>query len=227
MPDPVLELVLLCAGCHGMTGEGRAEAGYPRIHGQPPAYLERQLDAFADGRRPSIVMSPLARRLSAEQRAALAAHFANIDVPVGPNTIPIASERGQALATVGDTRLGVPACQSCHGADGAGQPPVGAALAGLDAAYVEAQLRAWREGARKTDPSHAMTMIARNLPENDIAAVAAYYASLRPLRLRGPPLSSSRPVFVMPASPHGAAAAGRGVEAGTAAGEHVQGRPTR
>jgi cytochrome c553 len=226
----LLEIALLCAGCHGMAGEGRAEVGYPRIHGQPRAYLERQLDAYADGRRQSIVMAPLAKRLGADERAALAAHFANIDLPVEASAIPIASERGQALATVGDNRLRVQACQNCHGPEGMGQPPFGAALAGLDAAYLEAQLRAWREEVRKTDPSNAMTTIARNLPQDDMAAVAAYYASLRPLRLRGEPLHPSRPVPAIPSSSGGTAATGRGVEGGAATQEGAQGPgggPTR
>ena len=73
----MLEIVLLCAGCHGMAGEGRPEAGYPRLRGQPSAYLERQLEAYADGRRPNAIMTPIAQRLTAQERAALAAHFAN------------------------------------------------------------------------------------------------------------------------------------------------------
>jgi len=226
----LLEIALLCAGCHGMAGEGRAEVGYPRIHGQPPAYLERQLDAYADGRRQSIVMAPLAKRLGADERAALAAHFANIDLPVRPSTTPVASERGRELATVGDNRLRVQACQNCHGPEGMGQPPFGAALAGLDATYLEAQLRAWREDVRKTDPSNAMTVIARNLTENDVTAVAAYYASLRPLRLRGEPLRPSRPVPAMPSSNGGPVPTGRGAEGGAATQEGAQGPgggPTR
>jgi cytochrome c553 len=47
----VLEIVLLCAGCDGMAGEGRPEAGYPGLRGQPPGYLERQLEAYACGDR--------------------------------------------------------------------------------------------------------------------------------------------------------------------------------
>jgi cytochrome c553 len=58
-----------------MSGEGRPEAGYPRLAGQPERYLVRQLEAYADGRRRSVVMEPLARALSAEERRRLAAEF--------------------------------------------------------------------------------------------------------------------------------------------------------
>jgi cytochrome c553 len=52
-----------------MAGEGRPAGGYPAIAGQPQAYLERQLEAYADGRRADPVMAPLAKRLSREERA--------------------------------------------------------------------------------------------------------------------------------------------------------------
>ncbi len=81
----MLEIALLCAGCHGMSGEGRPQAGYPRIAAQPAAYLERQLEAYADGRRSSVVMEPLARSLTAEERRQLAAHFASIDPEANPS----------------------------------------------------------------------------------------------------------------------------------------------
>jgi cytochrome c553 len=64
----------LCAHCHGAQGEGNATNGTPRIAGQPQAYLERQLAAYADGRRESEVMTPIARQLAPEQRTSLSAH---------------------------------------------------------------------------------------------------------------------------------------------------------
>jgi cytochrome c553 len=85
-PPPVMSgtlasLVLLCAGCHGMAGEGRPAAGYPPIAGQTQPYLERQLEAYADGRRADAVMTPLARRLSPDERSRVAAHFAALSAP--------------------------------------------------------------------------------------------------------------------------------------------------
>jgi cytochrome c553 len=176
----LLEIVLLCAGCHGMNGEGRPEAGYPRLAGQLAPYLERQLEAYADGRRESIVMSPLARRLSAEERGRLAAHFSGAAAKPASAAPVTGSARGETLATVGDNRLRVQACQNCHGPAGSGRAPFGAYLAGLHATYIKAELVAWREGKRHTDPSGAMAVIARHLSAADIDAVAAYYSSLPP-----------------------------------------------
>lgn len=175
----MLELVLLCAGCHGMTGEGRPEAGYPRLAGQPERYLVRQLEAYADGRRRSAVMEPLARSLSADERARLAREFSAKTV-VATRAAPSHSERGETLARIGDNELRVQACQNCHGPLGRGQPPYGASLAGLAADYLRAEMAAWRSGARRTDPSGQMNLIARLLGEQDVAALAAYYAGLPP-----------------------------------------------
>lgn len=172
----MLEALLLCAGCHGMAGEGRVEGGYPPIAGQPQAYLERQLESYADGRRASVVMVPLAKRLSRKERQGLAAHFSRLKKDF-PKNLPGAT-RGQVLARVGDNGLRVQACENCHGPGGTGQPPFGPYLAGLHSDYIEAEMRAWRRGTRRTDPSGQMGVIARQLTERDIAALAEHYAGL-------------------------------------------------
>jgi cytochrome c553 len=172
----LLEIVLLCAGCHGMAGDGRPEANYPPIAGQPPLYLERQLEAFADGRRESAFMSPIAKRLAPEERARAARHFARLDRPEitqGENP----SRRGHVLATLGDEKLRVQACQNCHGPRGSGQPPSGPYLAGLQARYIKEELLRWRNGTRRSDPSGAMESIARRLTETDVDALAGHYGS--------------------------------------------------
>jgi cytochrome c553 len=173
----LLDLVLLCAGCHGMSGEGRPEAGYPRLAAQPAAYLERQLEAYADGRRKSAVMEPLARSLSAEERRRLAREF-SARTPVETAPVQSHSKRGETLALTGDAALRLQACQNCHGPLGRGQAPYGPSLAALPAGYLRAELAAWRSGARTSDPSGHMPLIARALNDADVQAVAAYYAGL-------------------------------------------------
>jgi cytochrome c553 len=172
--NEIAAALLLCAGCHGMGGEGRAAGGYPPIAGQPEAYLLRQLEAYADGRRADAVMGPLSKRLSAEERGRLAAHFAALQSP--PSGRPSASERGRVLATLGDDALRVQACQNCHGTGGTARPPFMPYLAGLDHAYLRAELLDFRNGTRRTDPSGQMTFIAQRLADEDIAALAAHYA---------------------------------------------------
>ena len=165
--------LLLCAGCHGMAGEGRPAGGYPAIAGQPQAYLERQLEAYVDGRRADPVMSPLAKRLSREERKQVAAHFSSLQSPAATPTA--GSARGRLLATVGDNELRVQACENCHGPGGTARAPFMPYLAGLHREYLRRELLAFRSGARRTDPSGQMSFIAQHLTEEDIAALAAHY----------------------------------------------------
>lgn len=62
------------------------------------------------------------------------------------------------------------ACAGCHGMDGKGRVP----LAGKTADYLEEQLRAYQSGARHEE---TMNAIAKQLDDQDIADLAAYFAS--------------------------------------------------
>jgi cytochrome c553 len=66
-------------------------------------------------------------------------------------------------------------CQACHGADGIGISAEIPNLAGQKAAYLEAQLHAFKSGDRKHD---VMGPIAKQLSDADAANLAAYWNSL-------------------------------------------------
>jgi cytochrome c553 len=174
-----------CAGCHGPHGEGNPQLAAPRLAGQPKAYLERQLEAYADGRRYNEVMAPIAKQLTAADRAQLAALFSNLDAPRAKSSTNSSrtNAHGRTLATLGDEARQVQACENCHGPGGTGFGGVNPYLAGLDARYLEAALREWKEAKRNTDPAGVMPLIARQLDDADIKALAAYYSSLPPPRL--------------------------------------------
>jgi len=188
--------VQTCAACHGAQGEGNASNGAPRIAGQPQAYLERQLAAYADGRRGNQVMTPIAKQLTAEQRSELSGYYAKLRAPAAKAKAPAsASARGRTLATRGDGSLNVQGCENCHGPGGTGFGNVNPYLAGLDRRYLETALGEWKSGSRRTDPSQQMNQIARNLGSADIKALAAYYASQSPpspavARVQKPPTTA-------------------------------------
>jgi cytochrome c553 len=73
-------------------------------------------------------------------------------------------------------------CAACHGANGISVSDTIPNLAGQRPAYIEAQLKAFREGARKapapTSPIATMAAIANQLSAAEMADVAAYFASL-------------------------------------------------
>ncbi len=73
-------------------------------------------------------------------------------------------------------------CAACHGAAGVSVSDTIPNLAAQRAGYIEAQLKAFKEGTRRasgpTSPTATMAAIAAQLSADDIANVAAYFASL-------------------------------------------------
>ncbi len=67
-------------------------------------------------------------------------------------------------------------CSLCHGELGIAVAPNAPNLAGENAAYVAAQLKAFRSGARE---HHQMTIIAASLGDTDIADLAAWFAAIK------------------------------------------------
>ncbi|WP_223788450.1 c-type cytochrome [Marinicella meishanensis] len=67
-------------------------------------------------------------------------------------------------------------CAACHGADGISPNDLWPNLAGQKEGYLVKQIKAFKNGERK-DPSMAPMVAA--LTDEDIANLAAYYASLK------------------------------------------------
>jgi cytochrome c553 len=82
-------------------------------------------------------------------------------------------------AYAGDARAGrqkITTCQACHGLDGLSKNPESPNLAGQLESYLSRSLEAFRSGERKND---AMNIVAKELSDEDIADVSAYYASIQ------------------------------------------------
>jgi cytochrome c553 len=166
-----------CITCHGARGEGTG--GMPRLAGAGTTYLREQLDAFAAGTRQNPVMQPFAQKLSASERAAVAAYFARLPAPVVAKDVDATpAQAGAWLATRGRWSDGIPACAQCHGPGGVGVGETFPPLAGQPAAYIAAQIEAEQAGTRPSGPLALMQTIARKMNAADITAVSAYYAGL-------------------------------------------------
>jgi cytochrome c553 len=66
----------VCLGCHGTSGEGNGE--FPRLAGQHPDYLAKQLADYKSGARKNDAMKAIAGNLSDEDMKALAAFFGSL-----------------------------------------------------------------------------------------------------------------------------------------------------
>lgn len=200
VPDTLAQRALPCSSCHQAEDRETTADGYiPRIAGKPAGYLLAQLKAFRDGRRSHIGMAHLLAPLDDAYLAELAAHFAALpSAPYRPPATPLDPEsEGRASAWVlrGDAARGVPACTACHGERLTGVAPAVPGLLGLPAAYVSAQLGAWRQGLRRARHPDCMAQIAQALPLEDVPAIARWLAA-RPLP------ADNRPDLV-PAPPRG------------------------
>ena len=89
-----------------------------------------------------------------------------------------------AFAASGDASVGKKKstpCQACHGPDGVSPSPEFPTLAGQYADYVETALRHYKTGKRKNP---IMAEQVKNLTDRDMMDLAAYYASLRALKVK-------------------------------------------
>ena len=67
-------------------------------------------------------------------------------------------------------------CQPCHGIDGIARLPSAPHIAWENTVYLSTQLKAFRSGKRVHE---IMSLIAKDLTDEDIADLAAWYASIR------------------------------------------------
>lgn len=72
-----------CTGCHGPDGKGNAPAGFPRLSGQHPDYIEKQLTNFRAGNRindgDTMIMRSIADKLSDAEIKALSNFIAGLN----------------------------------------------------------------------------------------------------------------------------------------------------
>jgi cytochrome c553 len=158
-----------CVYCHGFEGNAVVQT-YPRLAGQPEAYLRKQLKAFASGERNDPTMTPFALSLSDREFESLVTHFSRMK-PL-PNTSfhadPARVARGEALARANS-------CVACHGQQLEGKDAY-PRLAGQGYDYLVDQLTRFKGGVR-ADASGAMPAVVRPLSQRDIEDLAHFVAS--------------------------------------------------
>lgn len=78
----------------------------------------------------------------------------------------------------GKEKASTKGCVACHGLDGISSVPTWPNLAGQHEQYLAISLRAYRANERKNSNAATMMPMAAGLSDQDIADLAAYYASL-------------------------------------------------
>lgn len=166
----------VCAACHGVDGNSAISLN-PKLAGQHPEYLEKQLTEFKSGKRANAVMSGMAASLTEEEMKAVATYFSAKAPTLGAAKENGKGSLGEKIYRGGIAKTNVPACASCHGPNGAGLPKQFPRLAGQHADYNLVQMKAFRTGERANAPM--MMAIATKMTDSEMAAVADYIQGLR------------------------------------------------
>lgn len=171
----------VCAACHTVDGNS-VDPQYPKIAGQHEAYIAQQLSLFKSGKRMNPIMLGMTATLSEQDMLDLGAYFSAQTAK--PN---IADEAfvaiAQPLYQAGDAKRGIPACMSCHGPTGRGNPlSLYPSIASQHAQYSADLLRRFRSGTVNGDPADAraaiMSQVAAKLTDAEIDALASYIQGL-------------------------------------------------
>lgn len=173
----------VCAACHGQQGEGMVALNAPKLAGQSPWYIERQIRAYQNGERGAAAgdiygmqMAPMAAMLTSDDAINnVIAHIQTLPDNPSAATLEGDLEHGGELYRV---------CAYCHGADGMGIQAMNAPrLAGMPDWYLERQLNNFREEIRGAHASDyygfQMGFMAKSInDEQDVRNLVAYINTL-------------------------------------------------
>lgn len=169
-PDPISAgkaATAGCAGCHGDAGVTKMP-GMPNLVGLDPKYIVAAVNAYKSGQRKHDMMKTLVSALTDAEVGDIAMFYA---------TQKVAKAQTPSTGNQGAGKSAAAACAGCHGEGGISANPATPSLAGQDAQYLAAAIRAYKEGTR-ADPS--MKAPAAAIDENAAKNLAAYYANQQP-----------------------------------------------
>ena len=160
-----------CKSCHGEDGN-TAAPNIPKLAGQYADYIQRQIYNFQEGTRKDPNMTQISVTLTNRRNLAdIAAYFASQNQMTGT---PAKNETGKKLYLE-------KGCLNCHGEIGKGNRSYNAifpVIGGQHKEYIVKQLKDFKTGARATDISEIMSLLALQMTDTEIEAVADYLSSL-------------------------------------------------
>ena len=177
-------IVATCAACHGANGSGDATLGQvPNLTIPSADYLADALRGYANGTRPSGIMTTVAASLTDDQITGLANYYASLPDVASPADQASTGDpaAGEAIAVAGLPDKALPACYTCHQNQQAVADMVIPAIAGQSETYLRHKLNAF---ASPFWPSngvwHPMGWVGDTLDAQQRADLAAYFARQTP-----------------------------------------------
>ena len=166
----------VCVACHAADGNSSTPAN-PKLAGQHPEYLIKQLQEYKSGKRANAIMQGFAATLSDDDMRNIAYWLASQTPKEGASTDKDLVTLGERIYRGGIADRQIAACAGCHSPNGAGIPSQYPRLSGQHAEYTETQLRHFRDGTRANNAQ--MTGVAAKMNDREIKAVSDYIAGLR------------------------------------------------
>lgn len=153
-----------CESCHGVDGNAK-KSKMPTLAGQDAKYFIKAMTHYKDGKRKHEKMFEAVDKLSEEEVIDLATFYAAQE-----------PRRRDVRAPLKSTEW-IARCERCHGIDGNSNDPRFPMLAGQDATYLKAALKAYAADVRGNRTMHVM---ADPLSPRDIERIGLYFASQQP-----------------------------------------------
>jgi cytochrome c553 len=170
--DQPADVTKNCESCHGPAGNSTTPST-PRLNGQLPAYIVGRLRELTDLTRNSphatAAMYDIAH-MKDTLKAAVADYFSHQTPTPGQPQAGKLAALGRQVYTNGDPTNGVPACQTCHGANAEGQGNA-PRLAGQRRDYLNTQLWNFNFALRV---HQTMNVTAARLGADQIDGLVAY-----------------------------------------------------
>jgi cytochrome c553 len=166
----------VCAACHGADGNSLIPAN-PKLAGQHPEYLIKQLQEFKSGKRANAIMMGFASTMSDTDMRNVSFWLASQKAKPGFAKDKELVALGERIYRGGIADRQIAACAGCHSPNGVGIPAQYPRLSGQHGDYVMTQMMNFRDGTRKN--SLQMNQVAAKLNDREIKAVSDYVAGLR------------------------------------------------
>lgn len=169
-PDPVAAgkaAAAACGGCHGEDGVSKTP-GMPSLAGLDPKYFVVAMKGYVNGQRNNDMMKSFVTSLTDADLNNLALYYG------------LQKPRRTKTAAAGDQAAGKKAaadCAGCHGEQGVSGNPANPSIAGQNAVYLVAALKAYKDGSRKEG---TMKNAVATLKEGTMKDLAAFYAAQQP-----------------------------------------------
>ena len=191
------EINEVCAGCHGEFAQGGKDGEYPRLAGQPAAFIAKQMHLFRNRARKNLAMVEYVdhRQMPDPDIIDISAFLAGVELP---NRLPPANENDpnfnayeRLMATKrlmqiplaeGDPDTGKKLykreCASCHGGSGGGdEKDAVPMLAGQYTSYLWRQVDKYIGKLRIHDESEPEDDLLSDFSRKELRDIFAYLST--------------------------------------------------